>query len=103
MTDRRHPPSCTRQRMENTINDDIRSNRAPAHDVLLLTIKQAPQMLNVGRTTAYELIAAGDLEVVHIGRAARVPVSAVHEFVTARRAGEVRPRRGGTRGADRAS
>lgn len=53
---------------------------------ILLTIVEAARMLKIGRTLAYELIAAGELEVVHIGRAARVPVEAVQEFVSAKRA-----------------
>jgi excisionase family DNA binding protein len=48
---------------------------------LLLTVVEAAAMLGVGRTTAYELIAAGQLQVVHIGRSARVPVAAVHRYV----------------------
>jgi excisionase family DNA binding protein len=49
---------------------------------LLLTVVQAAEMLAIGRTTVYQLISAGDLEVVHIGRAARVPVEAVEDLVT---------------------
>ncbi|MGI8664409.1 MAG: helix-turn-helix domain-containing protein [Acidimicrobiales bacterium] len=48
---------------------------------LLVTIPVAARMLGLGRTTVYELIGVGDLEVVHIGRAARVPVEAVRDFV----------------------
>ena len=55
---------------------------------LLLTIPEAAHMLAIGRTLAYELIAAGELEVVHINRAARVPLDAVHAFVERRRAGD---------------
>jgi hypothetical protein len=36
----------------------------------------------------YELIAAGELETVHIGRAVRVLVDAVEEFVARLRSGE---------------
>jgi len=39
----------------------------------LITIKQAARVLNLGRSTVYELIAGGQLEVVHIGRSARIP------------------------------
>ncbi len=53
---------------------------------LLLTIPQAAEALAVGRSTVYELIAGGALEVVHIGRCARVPVDAVHAFVEGKRA-----------------
>jgi excisionase family DNA binding protein len=58
---------------------------------LLLTIPQAASVLAVGRTTVYELIGAGDLEAVHIGRAVRVPVVELHAFVERqRRTGVVR-------------
>jgi excisionase family DNA binding protein len=52
---------------------------------LLLTIPQAALVLAVGRTTVYELIGAGDLEAVHIGRSVRVPVDALRSFVDRRR------------------
>ena len=52
----------------------------------LLTVFVAARLLGVGRSTAYELIAAGELEVVHIGRSARVPVAAVDAYVERLRA-----------------
>ena len=54
---------------------------------VLLTIPEAARLLSIGRTLTYELIASGELEVVHINRAARVPLEAVHEYVHRRRAG----------------
>lgn len=62
---------------------DVRG-RSP---VLLLTILEAARMLGIGRSKAYELIAAGELEVVRIGRTVRVPVDALEEFVRELRAG----------------
>jgi excisionase family DNA binding protein len=56
-----------------------------AHRAALLTMRQAAAMLNLGRTTMYALIAAGELEVIHIGRSVRVPRDAVTEFVERRR------------------
>ena len=38
------------------------------HEVLLLTMVDAARVLSVGRTTMYELVGAGEIEVVHIGR-----------------------------------
>ncbi len=38
-------------------------------------------MLGIGRTKTYELISRGDLVVVHIDGAARVPVASVHQYV----------------------
>lgn len=48
---------------------------------LLLKVHEAAELLGVGRSTAYELIAARRLEVVHIGRCCRVPREAVEAFV----------------------
>ncbi len=56
---------------------------------LLLTIPQAARRLAIGRSTAYLLIGASELEVVHIGRAVRVPADAVESFVARRRAAGV--------------
>ena len=43
----------------------------------------------------YELVGAGEIDVVHIGRSARVPVAALEEYVERRRAegATVRPAR----------
>ena len=40
--------------------------------VLLLTIIDAARVLSIGRTSMYELIGAGEIDVVHIGRSAGV-------------------------------
>ena len=32
-------------------------------------------VLSIGRTTMYELVGAGEIDVVHIGRSVRVPVT----------------------------
>jgi excisionase family DNA binding protein len=48
---------------------------------LLLTIVQAAAALSVGRSTVYEMIARGDLDVVHLGRAVRVAVCALEELL----------------------
>ena len=48
---------------------------------LLLTIREAAKALRLGRSTIYELIAAGEIEAVHIGRSARVPADEIERFV----------------------
>ena len=55
------------------------------HDALLLTMVDAARVLSIGRTTMYELVGAGEIEVVHIGRSARIPVAAVEAFVERQR------------------
>ena len=59
---------------------DLQLNDEP----MLLTIPEAAEQLRIGRTLIYELISAGELEVVHIGRASRVPLEALRDFVAAR-------------------
>ena len=48
---------------------------------LLLTIPDAARVLAIGRTTMYELVADGAIEVVHIGRCTRVPTEAIRDFL----------------------
>jgi excisionase family DNA binding protein len=54
--------------------------------VLLLSVEDAGRALGVSRSTVYELISSGDLEVVHVRRSVRVPVDAIHDFVRRLRA-----------------
>jgi excisionase family DNA binding protein len=48
---------------------------------LLLTPTEAAELLGLGRSTVYELLAAGDLESVQIGRARRIPGAALVAYV----------------------
>lgn len=48
---------------------------------LLVSIAEAARLLSIGRSKVYELISDGELETVHIGRAARVPRVAVDDYV----------------------
>ena len=47
-----------------------------------------PGVLNLGRSTVYQLIADGRLDVVHIGRSTRVPIDAITKFITELRTGD---------------
>jgi excisionase family DNA binding protein len=48
---------------------------------LLLTAIEAAEVLGVGRSTVYELIAAGQIESVRIGRSRRIPRAALVAYV----------------------
>jgi excisionase family DNA binding protein len=63
---------------------DSYDNAAP-RTPLLVTIPQAASLLSISRATLYELLAAGTIESIHIGRSRRIPVEALHDFVEARR------------------
>lgn len=47
---------------------------------LLVHVPIAARMLGVGRTKVYELVSEGELELVHIGCRALVPVDSVQAF-----------------------
>jgi excisionase family DNA binding protein len=79
-------PRCssgTRMRLADPGDSDRRADL-----VLLLSIQEAGRALGIRRSKMYELIAAGALETVHIGRAVRVPVDAIEAFVARLRSGE---------------
>jgi excisionase family DNA binding protein len=48
---------------------------------LLLTITEAAEAIGLGRSKVYELVAAGVIESVQIGRSRRIPVQAIHRYV----------------------
>jgi excisionase family DNA binding protein len=50
-------------------------------DKLLLTVREAQDVLSLGRSKLYELIASGELPVVRIGRAVRLPARALEAWV----------------------
>ena len=56
----------------------------------LLTVEQAAVVLGIGRTKVYELIGAGELRTVHIGKSTRVRRDEIRGFIT-RLAGEAAP------------
>ncbi|AQU67823.1 helix-turn-helix domain-containing protein [Streptomyces niveus] len=49
--------------------------------LLALTVEEAARRLSVGRTTMYALIRDGAVQTVPIGRARRVPVQALSEYL----------------------
>ena len=56
-----------------------------ADDRLLLTVSDAARRLGISRSLFYELLAAGDIESIHVGRLRRVPVQALADFVARQR------------------
>ena len=58
----------------------------PTITPILLRVPDAARVLGIGRSMTYALIAAGEIEVVHIGSVIRVPLDALESFVEQRRA-----------------
>jgi excisionase family DNA binding protein len=50
-------------------------------DRLLLSVEEAGEVIGVGRSTMYELLRAGEVESVRIGRCRRVPYSVLVAYV----------------------
>ncbi|WP_232807334.1 excisionase family DNA-binding protein [Geodermatophilus chilensis] len=53
---------------------------------LLYRPEAAAEVLGIGRSKMFELIAAGQIETVRIGRARRVPAQALEDYVARLRA-----------------
>jgi excisionase family DNA binding protein len=47
----------------------------------LITVVEAADSLSISRAKLYELISAGEVTTVHIGRSVRIPVHTLDEFV----------------------
>jgi excisionase family DNA binding protein len=54
-------------------------------DKVLLTVAEAAKRLGLSKTFTYTLVMSGDLESLKLGKARRVPVKALDEFVEAKR------------------
>ena len=48
---------------------------------LLYTVEEAAQLLGIGRTTMYVLVASREVESVKIGNLRRIPASTLHSYV----------------------
>jgi len=58
-------------------NDRARTN--------LRRVNDAARMIGVGRTKLYELIAAGDVETVKLGKATRITTATLHDLLSRHR------------------
>ena len=55
-------------------------------DRLLLRPEEAAEVLGIGRSKLYDLMAIGEVEYVHIGSCRRIPVEGLHRYVDRLRA-----------------
>ena len=62
--------------VEPTQTDSSRMNER-----LLLRVDEVARLLSLGRSKTYELIAAGTLPTVRLGRSVRVPVEALRRWL----------------------
>lgn len=56
-------------------------------DPICVRVNEAARMIGVGRTKLYELIAAGEVETVKLGKSTRVTTASLHDLVRRQRSG----------------
>ena len=54
-------------------------------DPICVRVNDAARMVGVGRTKLYELIAAGEVETVKLGKATRITTASLHDLVRRQR------------------
>ena len=75
--DRASSPSTSGRTVNITVRPDAK---------LLLSVEVAAERLDIGRTLLYELIDAGQVQTIHVGRLHKVPIESLHEYVERQRA-----------------
>lgn len=58
---------------------------APLSDPICVRVNDAARMIGVGRTKLYELIAAGEVETVKLGKATRITTDSLHDLIRRQR------------------
>lgn len=58
---------------------------AQAVEPLAVRIPLAAQMLGIGKSTLYEMIASGEIETIKVGRSTLVPTDSLRAFLERRR------------------
>jgi excisionase family DNA binding protein len=69
---RRAPADSEHQIVDVTVQPDER---------LLLSVDEAAHRLSIGRSLLYELLAAGEIRSIHVGRLRRVPIAALTDYI----------------------
>lgn len=50
--------------------------------LMLLTISEAAVRMSVGRSTLYKLVMSGEIPSIKIGKARRIPLTALQDYVS---------------------
>jgi len=58
---------------------------AQSVEPLAVRIPLAAQMLGIGKSTLYEMIASGEIETIKVGRSTLVPTDSLRAFLARRR------------------
>ncbi len=58
-----------------------RARQPTSETKVLLSVEEAADRLDIGRSTFYELIRTDQIRTIHVGRLRKVPVDSLREFV----------------------
>ena len=58
---------------------------APSTDPICVRVNDAARMIGIGRTKLYELIAAGEVETVKLGKSTRITTASLHDLIRRQR------------------
>ena len=80
-TSRRAAEGAFAEHRRNAGEPDL-GHREPTPDTrVLLSVEEAAERLDIGRSTFYELIRSRQIRTIHVGRLRKVPVESLREFV----------------------
>ncbi|TAK36117.1 MAG: DNA-binding protein [Chloroflexota bacterium] len=69
-------------RTERPVQGDTHEpGKAILSDKLLIRVDEAARMCSLGRSKMYEMVAKGLIPSVRIGRAVRIPITALHSWI----------------------
>ena len=57
----------------------------PSVEPICVKVNDAARMIGVGRTKLYEMIAAGEVETVKLGKATRITTASLHDLIRRQR------------------
>lgn len=57
----------------------------PPPDPICVRVNDAAHMIGIGRTKLYELIAAGEIETVKLGKSTRITTASLHDLIRRQR------------------
>lgn len=73
--------SCSGMESPNGEAGRVTDRQVPPIERLLLRVEEAAEALGLSRSGIYNLISAGEIPVVRMGRSVRVPAEALREYV----------------------
>ncbi len=81
MSERVHQKTAKNQQLDLPFASTSKAQSSNGAEPLAVRIPDAVRMTGIGRSKLYELIAAGDIETVKIGRCTLVPMESLRELL----------------------